>query len=208
VEDRIGMQFLSHPSEEEWELYAMARAAPDREAKLEEHLLGCPECQEVLERVDDFVQMMKGAAPQILKIAPSSDRLPWFTSPVRPRIAGVAIAVVFALVCVAVAATWRTERPSGAIAYVTLAALRDESTATAPAARPLEIGLSLPDVGSQSYSEEVITAQGQVAWTGTPKAEAGKLRAILPKGLEHGSYWVRLYGADRSLILEAGLKVQ
>ena len=209
-DDQFKIQFRSHPSEEDWEAFAMGSIAPARVEELEEHLLGCPDCQATLERVDDFVQTMRSAASYIPQQKKPRAWLPaWF----RPQAVGLVLAVGFTLVCVALAAVWRPnswqpDRPAGPVAYVALAANRDAESSTAPSARPLELQLSRPDLSAQSYSAEVVTADGQVAWTGSAILDQGRLRSTLPKGLERGAYWVRLFGEGHALILEAGLKVQ
>ncbi len=49
-------------SEERWEDYAMCRIAEDECAALEEHLLICPRCQNVLARVDEYLEVAETAS--------------------------------------------------------------------------------------------------------------------------------------------------
>jgi hypothetical protein len=185
--------------------------APGRAEKLEEHLLACPECQSTLHRVDDFVSMMRSAAPDILKGEKRPVRFSdWFP---RARIS-IPVAVFFVLLSIAVGLAWRADHPSGPVAYVTLVALRGSDAVTAPVGRPLELDITPPDAAGASndrpaYSAEVLSGDGRVSWAGSAILEPAKpLRFSLPKGLAKGAYWARLYGADHALILEAGFKVE
>jgi hypothetical protein len=212
VDDRLKIQFQSHPGEEEWEAYAMGRIASERLERLEEHLLACPPCQATLEHADDFVHTMRSAAPHIShRGKPRSwfyHREKRFPLWVSPQMLALVAGVVLTLVSVAVAAAWRADRPVGPISYVTLAALRDGGTARAPSGKPLELEISRPDLTTQSYSAVVVSMDGRVSWTGSATLVQGKLRSTLPTGLKRGTYWVRLFGQGHAQILEAGLRVE
>jgi hypothetical protein len=196
--------FRSHPSEEEWEGYALGRLSTESAEKLEEHLLGCPQCQVTLEHADDFVQAMRSAGPPTRE----ASRLPsWLRLTVRPRLAALAMVAAIVLM-LSVAAIWQKTSPASTPAYIALAAFRDGNTFKAPSDRPLELTISPPNLPSGVYFVEIVSFNGATVWTGTPTIAGGMLRASVSHGLPQGSYWARLCGADRALILEAALRAE
>jgi hypothetical protein len=196
------IEFLSHPSEQEWEEYAFGRVPEAKAAVLEEHLLCCADCLETFEPLDDYVQMMRRAAPEIREQRKSIFPA-WLKLPVRSGVAAVAMAVAFTLVCVAVASTWRSI-PSGPLAYVALASLRGQSAAVAPPNRPLVLRMSEP-TGRQIGIFDLEGTQVAVA---NVRSEDGQLTAQVPKGLAPGVYWVRLFGGGSVLIREFSLRIE
>jgi uncharacterized C2H2 Zn-finger protein len=54
--------FDRHLSERVWEDYALGMRSEEDRALLEEHLLICPACQDLLAEVDDYIQVVKAAA--------------------------------------------------------------------------------------------------------------------------------------------------
>ncbi|HXP86719.1 MAG TPA: hypothetical protein VN841_18455 [Bryobacteraceae bacterium] len=57
--------WLRHPAEDVLDEYAFRRLGEAEAAPLEEHLLVCETCQERLHQIDDFVLVMKQAAPEL-----------------------------------------------------------------------------------------------------------------------------------------------
>lgn len=199
--DEVGIRFLSHPSEDAWEEYAFKRLPESEVARLEAHLLACTACQSTLERVDNLIHSMRSVPPA----NPSVER--WIPFPMRPAVLSMALG---ALVVVAGIGVIRYRSPQNPpVALVTLASFRGTATASAPTGRPLDLEISEPDIPpGASYSMEVVTLTGESAWKGTPQARGGKLVGRLEKGLDKGPYWVRLSGAEGTLIREFGLQVQ
>jgi hypothetical protein len=205
------LHFRSHPSEEEWEAYALGRASTKSAEKLEEHLLGCPQCQVTLEHADEFVQAMRSAASPAREEWRASQSPAWFPAwprlTWRPRLAALALAASIALT-LSVAVTWQKTSPAPTPAYIKLAAFRDGNIFKAPSGKPLELAISPPDPPSRVYFVEIVSSDGATVWTGTPTIADGMLHASVSPGLAQGSYWARLYGADRVLILEAALRAE
>ena len=216
-DERIGIHFVSHPSEDEWEEYAFGRLGESQVARVEAHLLACGACQATLERVDGMIQSLRSAVPEALA-PPTGSPAPlpgfpagerWFPFPIRPAMVVLSLALALILaVAVGVVGSPRgmSKLP---VAAVTLASFRGESTATAPAQRPLDLEISQSDIPSAtSYSLEVVTTAGDSVWKGTPEIAGGKLIGHIPKGLGRGAYWVRLFGPQTDLIREFGLRVK
>jgi hypothetical protein len=81
----------------------------------------------------------------------------------------------------------------------------------APAGRPLVLKLDakgLPPSGS--YRLEIVDASGAALFEAAVKRESDGIAAALPKRLESGRYWVRVYEprAAGSLLREFGLTVE
>jgi hypothetical protein len=53
--------FDRHPSETVWEEYALGMRSDEDCALLEEHLLLCSTCQDVLAKVDEYLRVVKAA---------------------------------------------------------------------------------------------------------------------------------------------------
>lgn len=51
-----------HYPEEIWDSYAMGMLSEERSAPLEEHLLICPACQDVLAELDEYLEVVRTAA--------------------------------------------------------------------------------------------------------------------------------------------------
>jgi hypothetical protein len=56
-----------HYSEPLWEDYAIGRLSDEECERLEEHLLICQACQDLLAEVDEFIQVMKAAVSATLR---------------------------------------------------------------------------------------------------------------------------------------------
>jgi len=202
--DDVGIRFLSHPSEDVWEEYAFKRLPEDQVERLEAHLIACTACQSTLQRIDDLVHSMRSAA-QVPAANPSLER--WIPFPMRLVVLSTALSAGVILVGIGVVRYRRPENQPAAL--VALASFRGTGTAAAPTGRPLDLEISEPDIpAGASYSLEVVTLAGESVWKGASQTKGGKLVSHVEKGLDKGPYWVRLSGADGTLIREFGLQVQ
>jgi anti-sigma factor RsiW len=208
-DEKVVLRFVSHPSEDEWEEYALGRLPEKELARVEEHLLACASCQSTLEGVDSFIQSMRSASPHAVEPPmfvpsrgiPKLER--WI--PFQPRAVMAALALGLVLASVFLVRS-RSELP---VAFVTLASFRGEATASAPLGRALNLEISQSDIPLEvSYTVEVVTQSGNSQWKGAPERTGGKLIGRLPRGLGKGTYWVRLFGPRAELIREFGLRVE
>jgi anti-sigma factor RsiW len=76
---------LDHYSEEAWENYAMGKLSEQDSASLEEHLLVCPACQDLLANVDEYLEIAK-AALELLRASPLSGPPPVTDAKTRRRL--------------------------------------------------------------------------------------------------------------------------
>jgi hypothetical protein len=60
----MNASFDRHFSEEIWEQYAMGMQSEEDCAPLEEHLLLCPCCQDLLAQTDEYIRIAKAAAQE------------------------------------------------------------------------------------------------------------------------------------------------
>lgn len=206
--DEVGIRFLSHPSEDVWEEYAFKRLPEDQVERLEVHLLACTACQSKLQRIDNLIHSMRAVSLEEVKVPPASPSVErWIPFPMRPAILSMALGALVVVAGVSVIRYHAPQNPQ--VALVTLESFRGSGTAAAPTSRPLDLEISEPDIpAGASYSMEVVTLAGESVWKGTPQARGGKFVGHVEKGLDNGPYWVRLSGADGTLIREFGLQVQ
>jgi len=195
--------FLPHPNEDILEEYVRHRLPEPLAAQVEEHLLICPLCQDAITETDQFVAALKAAASQP---APASARPGWLD-------ARTSLAPILALVILALVVVWNypnyPQDVSTPVA-VSLSSLRGtDPLSPAPAGKPLQLSINLPDqVSGSKYSVEVVDAAGGPVWKGAVSEIDGKLVATMSKPLVGGVYWVRLYGANSGLLREFGLSAK
>jgi hypothetical protein len=194
-----------HPSEDQWEEYALGRVRGLALDSLDDHLLLCDQCQDKLAQLDAFINGLKlqqGHSVWRPKLTPEAGRS-WS----RPAwlfrsaaIAGVAAAGIAALLLA------RNIAPAAPQKLV-LESYRGSPDAT-PQARPgapLDLSADLTDLppGADPYIE-VAAADGKIVKSKTLSPNG---RAVIPKGLPEGVYWIRLYAPETRLVREFGLRV-
>jgi hypothetical protein len=100
---------MAHPAEEVLEEYCMGRVKDPALAVLEEHLLVCQECQEMVCDLDEYIKLLKAAARSLENSAPSGNATQlhaaektsstgniWLSAlraPQLPRLAGIGVAL-------------------------------------------------------------------------------------------------------------------
>jgi hypothetical protein len=197
--------FPSHPSEDILEEYVFHRLPEGLTEPLEEHLLVCPRCQDVIAETDEFVTALKVGANQMAP-QPASWLAQWMS--VLPGLAHrMSLAPILVLVILALVAVWKQPQETSTPVDVSLSSLRGLSPlAPAPAGKPLRLNIELPDlVSAGKYRIEVADAAGSPVWKGAVSEVDAKLTATMSKPLRKGVYWVRLYGSDSVLLREFGL---
>jgi hypothetical protein len=207
------MQRTSHFDEDVIELYSLGRL-PDKEAAdLEEHLLVCHACQDLLEKSDDFVRSFHMAI-QPGEPRPKASR----SSPWRRLLDGgwrplpVAAALVLAAVAV-VALAPRNPEVLGEV-DVKLTALRGSGSGiigAIPARHRVRLELDAKALSGQSYRIELADSRGRQFWQSPSPAavEQDFIRATVSRPVPEGLYWVRLYDpASGRLAREYGLRAR
>ena len=196
-----------HASDEALELYATHSLPEPALAEIEEHLLVCSRCQQQLEEIDAYVSAMRSAAKR-LEQEDESRKTYWarVSRVLTFRRFGWAMAVA-AVVLGAVALRHSTKRTVEPFAIV-LETSRGSGMQHAPAGRRLELSLDTQGLPSFSgYALEVVDESARLQYQSQVKAEQSAVRAFLPDGLRHGTYFVRLYSPARELLREYGLQI-
>ncbi len=200
-------RFPAHPTEEILEEYVFHRLPEALAARVEEHLLICPDCQDAVAETDRFVSALKAAAPVERPVQPG-----WGKVLELPRltITRTSLVPVLALVILAALTLWRPAQAPLEPVPVSLSSLRGaDPLSPAPAGKPLQFNFKAPDLLSRAeYEVEVVDAAGGPVWEGAAKEAGGKLVATMSKPLRKGVYWVRLCGADSEVLREFGLSAK
>jgi hypothetical protein len=172
--------------------------------EVEDHLLVCAPCQDLLEETEKYMATMKIATAQALS---SPQRQPFWANWLRfvfeiprPALAAAACAV-FAFILLV------PRNPQAAT--VDLESLRGpESAVQAPANAQLTLRLSLAGMGAVTGPFEVQVADASGSIVGRSSAELDGARALARvEALRPGVYWVRLYEKGE-LVREFGLNVR
>jgi hypothetical protein len=168
----------SHLTEDAMEMYSLGRMKSEEDLEvLEEHLLVCAFCQTKLEKMDAYHQAAITAAKST-DAHPEKKKKPVGLLP-------VAIAAGLAAVLFIPGALVQKDPP----ATVDLTAVRQDSRATAPANRKLDLKLDLTGITAQPLAWELTQATGEQRFRGDLAATAP---LISIEALEAGQYWVRI----------------
>ena len=199
----------SHASDETLESYAMGSLDGPALAKVEEHLLVCPHCQEQLKDADAYITAMRSAAAG-LELEDES-RKEWWTrvsGALTLRRIGWAMAIAALLILgVALRLSWRSAPSTQALALV-LETNRGSELQRAPAGRPLTLSLDatgLPVL--PAYAVEAVDAKGALQAQFHAVTGQSGIKIQLAEGLRRGNYFVRIYSPSRELLREYGLQV-
>ena len=202
---------LPHIAEDALELYVMGRLSEPEAEVVEEHLLVCHQCQDLLEETEEFVKAIRVAARELenepeaqpqVQLRPEPKAEAWwrrlFAIP-TPMIAAAACAMLAFFVLIP------REKPN---AVVDLRAMRGaEAAAVAPPNASLTMNLSLTGVESQgSLRVEIADSVGNIVRKASVDRK-GEQATAHADGLKAGTYWVRLYSGNE-LLREYGLTVQ
>jgi len=207
--------FPPHPTEEILEAYVFHRLSEPLVAQVEEHLLICPQCQDVVAESDQFVSAFQ-AAGRFPVPATGLDRWGWWNglNAAAHFAQKTSLAPIFALVILALVVVWKHPTEAPPPVAVSLSSLRGaDPLAPAPAGRPLQLSIESPDLApgltsGREYRVELVDAAGRPVWKGGASTTDGKLIARMSKPLSSGVYWVRLYGANSELLREFGLSAK
>lgn len=184
---------MSHPTDDQLELYALRRLSQADSEALEDHLLVCDACRARCEDVTDFAVAMRDA----LKTAPAEVERRWFGW-LRPN---AALVPAFAALLLALALYWNAGRGQlTAVASLQLTAMRGSEVATAEPARELDV--TLPDAAAASRIE-IVGADGAAVWTG-----ANKPTIVVSQELAARDYLLRAYLPSGELLHEYTFRIQ
>jgi anti-sigma factor RsiW len=192
----------SHQTDEQLELYALARLPEPEAAILEEHLLVCAACQERLDEVEAFALAMREALATEPATAGRTGWLEWLRPMLSPPWAFAGAAGLTVLVFGALT-LFHSGRGVAPIASLQLTAMRGEVQAIG---RARETDITLTDSPVKAgLGVEVVDSSGALVWSGVVGLDAGKVK--IARQLAQGSYFVRLYDGPGTLLHEYGFRV-
>jgi hypothetical protein len=198
-----------HPTAEQFELYSLGTLPEAEIEPLEEHLLICQDCQDLLAETDSYVMAMRSAAKEMEAEPAAAGRSAW-SGPwrwlCRP---GPALALVSACALLLFLLRPGLPGPPAVPATVILQATRGaapDGPVTA-AGKPVRLRLDLTGVAAlPSYRLELADADGaRVAGSDVDARQDSLIWNLAPLGA--GRYWVRVYepGPARRLLREFAL---
>jgi anti-sigma factor RsiW len=203
-----------HPGEETLEKYSLGHLSESDVERVEEHLLICHRCQDELTAVEAYIREVKEACKDLGKEpAPLRAGLfsRWLAAVPMPAMA-TAGALAVLLLMVGIPILRQPGATTGSTVAVELSAMRggeNGGIAAAGAGHPLELLVDAAQLpAAHSYRAEIVDARGSQIWSGSPVREATRMVLKVSRPLPAGTYWVRMYGADRDPLREFGLQVR
>jgi hypothetical protein len=204
----------AHIDEEALEKYSMGNLPETDLARLEEHLLVCPGCQDRLKELDNFLTAIRTVGPR-LRAQRGAKRHPWwqlFPTPAFPRLA-LAGSLALLVLAFVVGRVWNLRSgPDLTPATVVLQLARGPDAAVetvAPAGQPLILETDVSQLtGFPAYGVEIVTSNGERLFRSSATATEGRMRVPVSRAFRAGSYFVRLYSPAGELLREFGLQVR
>jgi hypothetical protein len=199
----------THIPEAELERYALGQLNEDQEATVEEHILICNRCQDLLQEVDDLILAYRMAATRVPATEPS-----WFTRLASWLAAGLApsrlsYAAASVLVLAASVAIYENGRvaSSGASALIVVPAVRSLPSEI-PAGTPVNLQLDVRGLeGLGTLSARVVDETRSVVWKGKVEVTGFHASASIPR-LSKGDYVLRLYSTPAEQVAEYAVRVK
>ena len=193
-----------HPMEDLLERYALGHARAAEIEPLEEHLLICADCQELLSATDHYILALRDAT----KILSGESRAKRPAKNFWPVWAVGFAAMVMALL---LPAPHVRPTPTQEIFLETSRGTEPELIQPVAADHPFALNVAVTELAkSPTYRLELLDDSGAIRWTGAAGNIAGHLRIAVPILLTPGQYWVRIYlpSMPPSLLREFGLRVR
>ena len=196
-----------HLTEEQIEQYVMGKLRGEECDQVEEHLLICSTCQDVLEERDSFVNHIRVAGQRLLDKPQDSG---WTKIPYLPALAARPLPAMAAGLCslafVLFLVVPRTQVTPLEQQQITLESMRGSNTDSVAAKADQSLSLLLDASGlsesATTYSVKIVNDAGQERLSGTAIAQNGKLSMNVSRGLPVGNYFVRVYDSSVKLLRE------
>ncbi len=203
--DNMRPSYFDHPAIDSLERYVLNRCSDDELELVETHMFACSSCLSAIESLEIETAAVKlalqrsqaEAAREPREARKSAFWKGWFSIPTLSW-AGAGLAAC-ALALFAFVPT-----------NVSLNADRDLSTITVPEWRNVHVTIAHGELPDGQIQVEIANASGTVIWSGKAQAAEGKATVHLPRMMQAGSYFARIYmpGAEHSLLNEFRLEVK
>ena len=199
--------YREHPDEEALERFLMNHSTGEELEFVETHIFACESCVEQLETLQVHIAAAKLAlaSAEAKRIQKESARQPgfwkqWFTIPHLSYASAFAVLALGAIV-------FSTPRD------VTITAYRGTETAIVSQWHPLHVHLNAAGLNAGPASVELVDANNSTIWRGTAAVENDKLDVKLPRLMNSGNYYLRLFsvaknGSDPDLLREFVLQAK
>ena len=196
--------YSSHISEELLEQYAFRRLTEPQSAPVEEHLLICPTCQDRLDEIENYIQVMKLAASRQRQKSRFSHLGGW-PFPARLGLAGLIVTAV------ALVIPWRGRNmPASEVTLVASRGTSSTPVAEARAGAGLILKMDVSEIAkSGDYAVSLVNSEGRELWRTLATANQHQLLVQSPARIS-GRYWVRLFDTSQPPVLlrEYGLELK
>ena len=201
----MGLRIGTHLEDTDLELYSMGRLPQSRLAPFEEHFLACDSCQDRLLEMETYINAVRSVSPKLRR-----ESRPRWRERFSQRPTWVA-AVVFGMVMLLMGRAWLlAPRPAVVTALFLHASRGIEglTVAKAPAGKPLTLNIDLTELSAfPAYRIDIVNATGKPVRQIMAIARERRIAQQLPKGLDAGQYYVRLYSAGGELLREFSLQI-
>jgi hypothetical protein len=199
-----------HPSEDELEEYSFGRSSGAMQRAIDEHLVECPACWEVLAAVEEYILLVKAAASEAPRPQPSTWRIADWPRKLKWA-SGAGVTLAATLVLAAWISPSKETLPARTVIPVTLDAYRGGNASLfghAQAHHPLLLSIDAKDMPSSPlYRIELVNKNGNKLWGAMGAPEADRILVTLPQPPPPGTYWVRVYSARDEVLREFGLRL-
>jgi hypothetical protein len=203
---------MQHAGDDVLELYSLHKLEESQLDALEEHLLVCQSCQDRARETDAYVKAVRCAASKLRREDANGREALFRYFRLQPLAAAAAVLLV------ALGLYWTTRwlrfshgAPQAPVAVVLQSMRSDQFPVKVPADRPLRLEMDLTGLsGHAAWEVELVDATGSQIWRTTTQSANDKLALDYKRGLEPGTYWIRLYTPDnpREAVREFGLTAE
>lgn len=201
-----------HLSEEAIELYSMERLDETLMEAFEEHLLLCTACQDRLEEADQFVHAYRVVATRPDPVPEKPARWAWLAAAFTGWRPLYAMGGALAAAALVIALMPRGAQAPAVERNIELQAIRGGAPAVLAAASPVRLNLTLDIMGlpeADPLRIAIANESGVEQWSSAAPRPAGEKLNVKPgAAFAPGSYWVRIYAPDNTLLREYGLELK
>ncbi len=195
------MDLTFHESEDRLELYALGRLGDSEIEQVEEHLMVCEPCRELLEQTSVSALAFREELSKPVIHRPAFEG--WFGW-LTPRVMSAAAFAVFVLAAILY---WGGESRLAPVASLQLTAMRGGMQSVG-IARETDLVLTDAPAAGTPLSVEVVDGSGTAVWNGTGNNSGRGVELKIANRLSPGDYFVRLRSAKGELLHEYGFRVR
>src|SRR3954449_9765157 len=184
------IQQNTHIHEDLIELYVQGRLAAGQASSVSDHLFECDQCNERYEMAAEFQIAFRNAAGPQRTAAAELRRDAWWKLSAWPAPVWAATAAALLLLLAVVPMM----RQPGSPVVAELTAIRSADTVHVKSGHPLELRLDTKGVEpAPQVRTAIVNSSGDKVWEGQSQLVNGYWEAAVPRSLNKGRYWVRVF---------------